>query len=199
MAYRLSEAPDFVPMPTITINGLAGNHLRPPPLTSVSPCVHSSQYHTSFKIWTPLILQISWQLLFFQFIYDSPRQTHHTTYPPPSNYYRPLYNNRQLYRNESDGQPRNPALNYDGEGVCEIVLVTIFIFLWICSIHRLYSVWKNTLGFSEASIQGPQGWDLLFNWIQEMIASQKKKASLYLSDLKVFTVVTCVLIKFLLH
>ena len=108
-----------------------------------------------------------------------------------------MYNNRLLYRNESDGQPRNPALNYDGEGVCEIVLVTIFIFLWICSIHRLYSVWKNTLGFSEASIQGPQGWDLLFNWIQEMIASQKKKASLYLSDLKVFTVVTCVLIQLL--
>ena len=41
--------------------------------------------------------------------------------------------------------------------------------LWLYSFYRLYLVWQNTLNFQESSIQGPQGWDLLVNWILERI------------------------------
>jgi len=41
--------------------------------------------------------------------------------------------------------------------------------LWLYSFYRLYSAWQRVLNFSEASIQGPQGWDLLVNWIMDRI------------------------------
>lgn len=54
-------------------------------------------------------------------------------------------------------------------GACEAVLVLLALALWLYSFYRLYLVWQNTLNFQESSIQGPQGWDLLVNWILERI------------------------------
>ena len=54
-------------------------------------------------------------------------------------------------------------------GLCELILVILVLLLWLYSFYRLYSVWQKTLNFSEASIQGPQGWDLLVNWVMERI------------------------------
>ena len=36
-------------------------------------------------------------------------------------------------------------------------------------------MWQKTLNFSEASIQGPQGWDLLVSWVIERIKTKKLK------------------------
>jgi len=54
-------------------------------------------------------------------------------------------------------------------GLCEVIIVMLVLLLWLYSFYRLYLVWQKTLNFSEASIQGPQGWDLLMNWIVERI------------------------------
>jgi hypothetical protein len=68
-----------------------------------------------------------------------------------------------------------------GSGICEAVLVSLALLLWLYSFYRLYSAWQRVLNFSEASIQGPQGWDLLVNWIMERIQvlddSKASKAS----------------------
>ncbi len=47
------------------------------------------------------------------------------------------------------------------------------LLLWLYSFYRLYLVWQNTLNFSESSIQGPQGWDLLVSWVVERIRLRK--------------------------
>jgi len=54
-------------------------------------------------------------------------------------------------------------------GICELILVFLVLLLWLYSFYRLYLVWQKTLNFSEASIQGPQGWDLVINWVMERI------------------------------
>ena len=54
-------------------------------------------------------------------------------------------------------------------GICELVLVFLVLLLWLYSFYRLYLVWQKTLNFSEASIQGPQGWDLIIGWVMERI------------------------------
>ena len=38
---------------------------------------------------------------------------------------------------------------------------------------RLWRVWQGTLNFSEAQIQGPQGWDLLLSWVFERVKIKK--------------------------
>ena len=58
----------------------------------------------------------------------------------------------------------SPTFNEDS-GICEAVLVVMALLLWLYSFYRLYLVWQKTLNFSEASIQGPQGWDLLVSWV----------------------------------
>ena len=45
---------------------------------------------------------------------------------------------------------------YTESGICEFVLVSLALCLWLYSFYRLYLVWQNTLNFSESSIQGPQ-------------------------------------------
>ena len=54
-------------------------------------------------------------------------------------------------------------------GICELILVFLVLLLWLYSFYRLYLVWQKTLNFSEASIQGPQGWDLIIGWVMERI------------------------------
>ena len=49
------------------------------------------------------------------------------------------------------------------------MLVLLALALWFYSFYRFYLVWHNTLNFQESSIQGPQGWDMLVNWILERI------------------------------
>ncbi len=53
--------------------------------------------------------------------------------------------------------------------MCEAEIVLLEHSHWLYSFFQLYRVWQNTLNFSESSIQGPQGWDLLVNWILERI------------------------------
>ncbi len=53
------------------------------------------------------------------------------------------------------------------------MIVLLALLLWLYSFYRLYLVWQNTLNFSESSIQGPQGWDLLVNWVVERIRLRK--------------------------
>lgn len=60
-------------------------------------------------------------------------------------------------------------------GWCEALLVVAAILLWFYSFYRLYIVWRNILNFSESSIQGPQGWDFLVNWLGEMIRLRRLK------------------------
>ncbi len=62
-----------------------------------------------------------------------------------------------------------PVVPMDDMGVCEAILVCLTLLLWVYSFYRLYLVWQRTLNFSEASIQGPQGWDLLVHWVMTRI------------------------------
>ena len=62
-----------------------------------------------------------------------------------------------------------PTVPLESSGICEGVLVSLALLLWLYSFYRLYSAWQRVLNFSEASIQGPQGWDLLVNWIMDRI------------------------------
>ena len=34
-------------------------------------------------------------------------------------------------------------------------------------------MWQGTLNFSEAQIQGPQGWDLLLSWVFDRVRLKK--------------------------
>ena len=68
----------------------------------------------------------------------------------------------------------SPA-QFHESGICEVILVIFVFLLWLYSFYRLYLVWQKTLNFSESSIQGPQGWDLLVNWVMERIQVSVKK------------------------
>ena len=62
-----------------------------------------------------------------------------------------------------------PPVPIESSGICEGILVSLALLLWLYSFYRLYSAWQRVLNFSESSIQGPQGWDLLVNWIMDRI------------------------------
>lgn len=71
--------------------------------------------------------------------------------------------------------PVVPPAQFHESGICELILVIFVFLLWLYSFYRLYLVWQKTLNFSESSIQGPQGWDLLVNWVMERIQVSRKK------------------------
>jgi len=60
----------------------------------------------------------------------------------------------------------SPSLGF---GLCEGILFSLTMALWVYSFYRLYSAWQKVLNFSESSLQGPMGWDFLVNWILERI------------------------------
>ena len=101
-----------------------------------------------------------------------------TKYPSPSSYYSASDNDVPSFRNEYWRHPSDYATKDDGYGLCEMVILVIVFGIWFCSIRNLYSVWKNTLGFSEDMVQGPQGWDFIFNWITEKLIIRRRKNSL---------------------
>ena len=51
----------------------------------------------------------------------------------------------------------------------EVIVAAIIVIIVLITFYRILHVWAYTLNFSEASIQGPQGWDLVVNWIMERI------------------------------
>ena len=100
--------------------------------------------------------------------------------PMPPTYNRSLYDERQLYRNPYGGYYSYSTILDDSSRIAEAVIVVLAFSMWLYSLYRLYSAWQNTLNFSEASIQGPQGWDLLVNWIAERIRIRNLKVYLLL-------------------
>ena len=76
----------------------------------------------------------------------------------------------------------------------EVIVAILIVLLVLVTFYRLLHVWAYTLNFSEvnprclsvilrciyeiskASIQGPQGWDLIVNWIMERVKRTKKSA-----------------------
>lgn len=100
--------------------------------------------------------------------------------PMPPIYNRSLYDERQLYRNPYGGYYSYSTILDDSSRITEALIVVLAFSLWFYSLYRLYSAWQNTLNFSEASIQGPQGWDLLVNWIAERIRIRNLKVYLLL-------------------
>ena len=70
----------------------------------------------------------------------------------------------------------------------EIVVAILIVLLVLVTFYRLIHVWAYTLNFSEvttsmlviihysrqASIQGPQGWDIVTNWIVEKVRRTKR-------------------------
>lgn len=77
--------------------------------------------------------------------------------------------------------PVVPPAQFHESGICELILVGFVFLLWLYSFYRLYLVWQKTLNFSESSIQGPQGWDLLVNWVMERIQVSCEKVEQPLS------------------
>ena len=109
---------------------------------------------------------------------NGPPQGPYMPYPLPPSYNRSTYEvQRQLYRNPYGGYYNYSTIMDDASGIAEGVCVVAALLLWFYSLFRLYIAWQNTLNFSEASIQGPQGWDLLVHWVAERIR---------IRDLKVF-------------
>ena len=56
--------------------------------------------------------------------------------------------------------------------IIEIFIICLAFALWFYSLHKLYSAWKNTLNFSEASLHKPPGsshWDALIQWILAIV------------------------------
>ena len=121
----------------------------------------------------------------FQVIYSSQPQAQVMKYSSPSSYYSASGNDVPLHRNEYWRHPSDYSTKYDGSGLCEIVILVIVFFIWFCSIRKLYYVWKNTLGFSEDMVQGPQGWDFIFNWMTEKRKRRRKNSLLRLHELRV--------------
>ena len=121
----------------------------------------------------------------FQVIYSSHQQAQVTKYSSPSSYYSASGNDIPLHRNEYWRHPSDYATKDDGYGLCEMVILVIVFGIWFCSIRNLYSVWKNTLGFSEDMVQGPQGWDFIFNWMTEKRKKRRKNSLLRLHELRV--------------
>ena len=98
-------------------------------------------------------------------------------YPMPPTYNRSLYSDRMLRRNPYGGYYTYSSMLDDASGAPEALLVIAALSLWFYSVYRLYSAWQNTLNFSEASIQGPQGWDLLVSWVAERIRIRHLKVN----------------------
>ena len=94
-------------------------------------------------------------------------------FPLTPSYNKSRYND--IYRNPYGGYYTYSTMLDEASGVSEGILVVAALFLWFYSVYRLYSAWQNTLNFSEASIQGPQGWDLLVSWIAERIRIRNLK------------------------
>ena len=69
------------------------------------------------------------------------------------------------------------------------MLVLLALALWLYSFYRLYLVWQNTLNFQESSIQGPQGWDMLVNWILERIRKDTTCVTVSCNHLKTFPLI----------
>lgn len=86
-----------------------------------------------------------------------------------------------LYRNPYGGYYTYSTMLDDASGAPEAILVVAALSLWFYSVYRLFRAWQSTLNFSEASIQGPQGWDLLVNWIAERIRIRNLKVYIFKS------------------
>ena len=123
-----------------------------------------------------------------------------TKYPSQSSYYSSSDNDIPLHRNEYWRHPSDYATKDDGYGLCEMVILVIVFGIWFWSIRKFYSEWNNTLGFSEVMIQGPQGWDFIFNWMNEKFIIRRRKNSLLrLHELRVplfFILLSIKLIKY---
>ena len=121
-----------------------------------------------------------------------------TKYPSPSSYYSASGNDVPLFRNEYWRHPSDYSTKDNGYGLCEMVILVIVFFIWFCSIRKLYYVWKNTLGFSEDMVQGPQGWDVIFNWIHEKLIMRRRRESLLrFHEIRVPLFLLLLIIKFL--
>ena len=48
----------------------------------------------------------------------------------------------------------------------EVIVSVIIVIIVLMTFYRILHVWAYTLNFSEASIQGPQGWDLVVSSVQ---------------------------------
>ena len=107
--------------------------------------------------------------------HNGPPQGPYMPFPLTPGYNRSMYNDRLLYRNPYGGYYTYSTILDDASGVSEGVLLVAALFLWFYSLYRLYSAWQNTLNFSEAQIQGPQGWDLLVSWVAERIRIRQLK------------------------
>ena len=81
----------------------------------------------------------------------------------------PILSGPYIPQNLNQGPYSVPVVPIHDPGLCELILVILVLLLWLYSFYRLYLVWQKTLNFSESSIQGPQGWDLLVNWVMERI------------------------------
>ena len=74
----------------------------------------------------------------------------------------------------------------------QIIVAVLIILLVLVTFYRLIHVWAYTLNFSEvisyyrhisttipnmsivqASIQGPQGWDVVVNWVMEKVSQHR--------------------------
>ena len=115
-------------------------------------------------IW-PFTILFVW----LQMPHMGPPQGPYLPMPLPPSYNRTSLPDSTIYSNPYGGYYSYSTLLEDTPGVCEALLVFAAILLWLYSFYRLYLVWQNTLNFSEASIQGPQGWDLLVSWIYNRI------------------------------
>ena len=100
---------------------------------------------------------------------------------PDGSVHYPYYGfNSPWYPISHHSGPRNPNAKVfkaapEESGACEVVFVLLAFVLWFYSFYRLWLVWQKTLNFSEASIQGPQGWDLLVSWILDRVKMKKLK------------------------
>ena len=56
----------------------------------------------------------------------------------------------------------------------EVIVAAIIVIIVLITFYRILHVWAYTLNFSEASIQGPQGWDLILNWIMERVKRTRR-------------------------
>ena len=123
------------------------------------------------------MMNCNFNFLLKQVNHNGPPQGPYMPYPMPPVYNRSLYTERGLYRNPYGGYYTYSTMLDDPSGAPEAILVVAALSLWCYSVYRLYSAWQSTLNFSEASIQGPQGWDLLVTWIAERIRIRNLKVN----------------------
>lgn len=121
------------------------------------------------------MITINLTIFVHQVHHNGPPQGPYLPYPLPPNYNRSAYDDGFLYRNPYGGYYSYNTMLDDAPGICEAILVLAALLLWFYSFYRLYAVWQSTLNFSESSIQGPQGWDLLVNWLVERMRIRSLK------------------------